>query len=1007
MSCRWSRKALPAAILLTLAGCASQSDNTAQQIESSARYTGTTLADLEQTEITVEAQALENASAESALESYRRAVELFQDPEKRNKSLRRMADLALAAAEDKTVRAADGAPLDTVEEPQVSDAELDQNIDRMLYENFMREAQETEDREEKYALLDLAGGMVPQLDGADLETDYNTAILLYQTLLETSQDPAERAEAYYLLAKAYDLAGNLDASRDTLDALVTEYPDSTYYTEAQFRRGELLFSEGDYEYAASAYKEVVRTGKQSDFYEQAVYKLGWAQYKLGDYEGALVQFFALIDHLYDSPQLQDEKTMEAKLMADTERVTSLAFAQLDGADSVKKWFATRGHRAYESDIYRSLGNVYLQQERFRDAADAFDTFVDVYPESPLAPEFSSLNIQAFTKGGFPTLVLPAKEKFVERYGINSGFWARYPDARQGYSNLLKGHILDLAQHYHAVAQKAGKPDDYRIPARWYKEYLDTPPVSENQAEINHLYAQTLFAAKEFEASIAEFEQAAYRYRGYDQASEAGYFALVAYQTLMNTLPDKSEQDKQVRSSWRDRKIQSSLKFAAHYPEHEKVPTVLYNVAEDQLAQGDVDGAIKTAGVLVNRQPPPEEKLLVYGWSTIANGEFDQGRYKVAEFAYTKVLQYPSLTSAQRKTFNEQLATAVYKQGEELQGKGELAAAAAMFLRVGQVYPEASARKNAEFDAATLFLKLEQYDKAIPVLEGFRQRYPSDDLNDTVPDKLAVAYEKTGNFTAAAGELTVIAERYGQGSEADPELARQALWQAAEMQDRANDAQASITLYKKYVNTHPQPYDFRAEAQYRLTNLYEKTGNEDNRRYWLEQLGKTYRDAGAAANDRVAWLAAWSAFTLAEQDYETFASIKLTQPLKSSLGRKTGAMKKALSNYESIASIGVSEYATAANYKIGQMYRVLARDMMASERPGGLSDLEKEQYDLLLEEQALPYEDQAIDILIANTDLVADGIYDKWVKQSFGELAKLLPGRYAKFEQVEDYVDIIY
>ena len=59
------------------------------------------------------------------------------------------------------------------------------------------------------------------------------------------------------------------------------------------------------------------------------------------------------------------------------------------------------------------------------------------------------------------------------------------------------------------------------------------------------------------------------------------------------------------------------------------------------------------------------------------------------------------------------------------------------------------------------------------------------------------------------------------------------------------------------------------------------------------------------------------------------------------------------------------------------------------------------------DKAFPYEDQAIDILIANTNLVTDDIYDQWVKKSFGALAELIPGRYAKFEQVESYVDIIY
>ena len=119
------------------------------------------------------------------------------------------------------------------------------------------------------------------------------------------------------------------------------------------------------------------------------------------------------------------------------------------------------------------------------------------------------------------------------------------------------------------------------------------------------------------------------------------------------------------------------------------------------------------------------------------------------------------------------------------------------------------------------------------------------------------------------------------------------------------------------------------------------------------------------------------------------------------------MKKALADYQAVADIGVAEYATAANYKIGEMYRVLARDLIASERPKGLDELELEEYTMLLEDKAFPYEDQAIDILIANTNLVTDDIYDQWVKKSFGALAELIPGRYAKFEQVESYVDIIY
>ncbi len=1003
---RFPLQRLSAAIMLvsgtlTFAGCAS-----APPADPAAgRYSGTTLADLEQHDIVIEQKALENASPEMALENYRRAIALLPEPEQRARPLRRMADLAMNTAERRSFDdpAQQAAPsVDTT-------GEYDRNIDRMLYENFLREAETATDREQRYALLGLAGDMRSNLQDADLDTDFRTAILLYRTLLESTRDPAERADAWYQLAKAYDLAGDLNGSLQSLEALVREHPDSEYYVEAQFRRGELLFANSEFDTAAEAYGAVIRTGGDNDFLLQSLYKLGWSHYKLGDYRLALTQFFALTDRLHGKPELDNPATMQAKLMQDTARVISLTFTNLDGAESVHQWFAEHGSRPYEGDVYRNLGDTYLQQERFRDAADSYDRFVSTYPDDPRAPEFSTLQIEAYQKGGFPTLVLPAKEQFVERYGVNSRFWAAQPDIRAGYVDLLKGHILDLAQHYHALAQQtAGKQaspaEAYAAPVRWYREYLDTPPPAANQASINHRYAEALYAAQDYAGAVAEFERTAYEYPDYADADSAGYFALVAYQALMGGLPTDTEQQAAARDAWLQRKIASGLRFAAAWPAHEQAAQVLYNVSEDQLSRNDVTGAVATAGLLVNRQPPPPADMLRYGWATIANGEFDLGRYEVAEYAYSTLIGLPGLSATERTTYQERLAASVYRQAEGLQETGELAAAAAMFLRVADVYPQASIRKNAEFDAATLYLELADHGSAITILEDFRTRYPDDPLTATVPDKLALAYEKTGNFGAAALELERIADTY---ADSDPELGQQALWQAAEMQDRADDLAGSVRLYRKYVWAYPDPIDVRAEAQYRLTSLYEKGGDLERRDFWLDKLIQTWRDAGDAPSVRIAYLGAWAAFTLAEPKFETFRDIRLTQPLRRSLEQKTTAMRSALASYEQVAAIGVAEFATAANYKIGEMYRQLALDIMDSERPGNLDELELEMYELLLEEQALPYEDQAIDILIANTDLVVDDIYDEWVKQSFAALGELLPGRYAKFEQVEPYVDIIY
>jgi hypothetical protein len=85
---------------------------------------------------------------------------------------------------------------------------------------------------------------------------------------------------------------------------------------------------------------------------------------------------------------------------------------------------------------------------------------------------------------------------------------------------------------------------------------------------------------------------------------------------------------------------------------------------------------------------------------------------------------------------------------------------------------------------------------------------------------------------------------------------------------------------------------------------------------------------------------------------------------------------------------VAEVTTAATFEMAELYRTLAKDIMASERPKNLSKDEREQYDSLLEEQVYPFEEQAISLHEANAARAKDGLYDEWVKKSYDVLAEL-------------------
>ena len=81
-------------------------------------------------------------------------------------------------------------------------------------------------------------------------------------------------------------------------------------------------------------------------------------------------------------------------------------------------------------------------------------------------------------------------------------------------------------------------------------------------------------------------------------------------------------------------------------------------------------------------------------------------------------------------------------------------------------------------------------------------------------------------------------------------------------------------------------------------------------------------------------------------------------------------------------------------------------LIESERPEGLTAAEMSSYEMVIEEEAYPFEEQAIEVHEENFELLAAGIYNPWVQKSLDSLADLMPGRYAKRETSEGFVGTV-
>lgn len=886
------------------------------------------------------------------------------------------------------------------------------------YREVLRETRDPELRvqvSQRLADLQMLSGEQQQLAGRQITHNFDATIAAYTELLAQHPNRPENDRLLYQLGKAYDLDGRSDEALATLQRLVREYPQSEYYVEAQFRRGELLFARADYVQAEAAYGAVVQQGRDSKYYQNAQYMQGWAQFKRASYDAALLSFTATLDLLWPKGQEFDQlERAQRELVGDALRVMSLIFSydiypEKKGAQNIAAFYAKQGERHYNAELYRQLGQLYLQQKRYRDAAETYRAYADAYPFSVQAPSMYVLVIAAFNEGNFPSEVLAEKGAYVKRFGIRGDYWACADEpAREALRPALKEYLGELAQYHHADAQRLkaalGKPQPkgeeplsdadrkvaaqqaYRRAGDYYREYIDTFPQDADVGRIVFLLAESRFEAEDYALAIEAYEQAAYQYTNNQRGAEAGYSALIAYEELLKRAPAEKKND------WQQAKIVSELRFAKQYAGDPRAVAVQAHAADELFERREYADAAAAASVVLQWQPAAEQKLQRSAALIVGHAEFEQQHYVQAEQGYRSALGFMPSTDPQRGAVQERLAASVYRQGEQRLASGDTQAAAQEFLRVAAVAPESSIRVNAQYDAATQFMAGENWRDAIGALTDLRAKFPNHALSAGVATKLAVAYQQSGQPAAAAAELTRVADADG-----DAATKREALFSAAELYQQAGDTRSASERYSRYVQNYPAPFAQAMEARYRLSELYRQGGAIDARRQVLQQIVAADAGAGAGRSDRSRFLAAQAQDDLAEELYRNFTAVRLTLPLKESLKRKKAALEQALAAYSRCADYGIQQFATKATFRIGEIYSTLSRDLLKSERPQDLSALEQEQYDLLLEEQADPFVDKAIAVHEGNAQRSWSGSYDEWVQKSFTALEQLLPARYKKPE----------
>ncbi len=825
------------------------------------------------------------------------------------------------------------------------------------------------------------------------------AVETYEDHLRTFKDSANTDWLLYDLARAYDGAGRTNESRGALERLVKNYPRSELAAESWFRIGEIAFGQGDYAAAETAFRKTLAERGSQPFVANAEYMLGWALFKRSRLPEATDAFVVVLTRL----QKQAEQNVRTELRDDVLRTLGVLAEYQKGAATLHAALERNRAENLAPLVYRSYYAFLLTRERYQDAAAVVDHFIASYPQSPGRVAFHQFRIDAFEQGGLPSLAWEEKERVVSQVSPGTVYWNQQAEeGRTAVREFLYRNLDQLGRKYYATAPLSAEPRrDWKVAASYFERYVEMFPADARTAEVLLLLAESRLKQGDWQAAIPAFEKAAYEFPAYPERAAAAYAALSSY---------PADLDWATQSDLRRTRVAAYERFADTFAQDPRAAAVLLAAASEHHTLEDFEAAVKAAGSLSKAFDTAPAQAAVAGaqqltsaqrmqtWEILGHAHFKLQDYALAEGSYARALKELPERSGERSALTENLAASIYRQGEILQQQGRLAEAKQEYLRVLTVAPDTAVARTAHYDAAMRAIDLAEWTLAVELLSSYRQKYPLEAAAAEVGQKLVYSHQQAGNPLAAAGELLALE------SLVDAESGRKARFQAAGLYQEAGRSEQAEEAYVTYVQKYPRPLEPAIQACASLVGIAVAAGRDSDAESWRQRLIDLESQGGQERTPATRTLAAKAALETAEVKKVAYEAQKLTLPLNQSLSRKSEQLKELVNDLNRVTSYGIQDYVTASTHLMGLAYLQLGQDILQSERPPRLSDLENQQYDLLLEEQAFPFEEKAIGILEANVRRVPQGVYDKWIEQSLLQLAQVQPSRYAREEALASVIN---
>ena len=491
--------------------------------------------------------------------------------------------------------------------------------------------------------------------------------------------------------------------------------------------------------------------------------------------------------------------------------------------------------------------------------------------------------------------------------------------------------------------------------------------------------------------------------------------------------------------WEEGFVRASDQFSEMYPNDDITPTVDYVAAEIYRDRGHYDNCIPRYESIIENAPE-------HTYASFAGNSLLEANYRLEEWdeverwaRHLKEREIFDVTP--RESLTSAIAYAINQRAIELEAADQHDEAASELLRLAEEFPDSDLAPGALFNAAVIYEMGDEVTRAVEIYNRVVDDYPDASQVPEALNVLGLIHEARTDFDRAATYFA----RLGEEDYRDAEEAADAVLNAAVLREAMEQWDEAIATYEDYLHYFEDRIDDQQEIEYHLAYLEqdrdEWTASQARFERYLEDYEgaippveqvEIYLELGLLAErlqpqgweetadeyftrtieiwrDEEVWEGeygeeasamrramrhqpAQARFHQAEVVFRKFQAVELAFPpenLAEKAQEKAGYQQEAEGMFYEIIEMGSPKWVAASSFRIGQSYRDFAEALFNLPIPDDVPPELEFEYELSVDELALPLQEQALDAFNQALNLALQyEAYNEWSSRSAAEISDL-------------------